>query len=120
LESCSHNLKNVFLFFRVLRFLICRVLSFDECFSTTLGKVFAECPKKVNDKEHFADKIFVEYSLSSVTLDKEFVNCKMVVGECLNTSPVVKSRHCLFQFFQILAAKSCCRLSNVQLFSPLI
>jgi hypothetical protein len=30
-----------------------------------IGKVFAECPKKVFGKEPFADKIFVEYSLPS-------------------------------------------------------
>jgi hypothetical protein len=52
-------LKNVLLFFLFFRFLICRVFFFAECFST-LGKVFAECPKKVLGKEPFADKIFVE------------------------------------------------------------
>jgi hypothetical protein len=47
------------------------VFFFAECFST-LGKVFAECPKKVLGKEPFADKIFVECSLPSVTLGKVF------------------------------------------------
>jgi hypothetical protein len=35
-----------------------------------LDKVFAECPKKVLDKEPFTDKIFAEYFLPSVTLGK--------------------------------------------------
>jgi hypothetical protein len=44
------------------------VLFFAECFST-LGKVFAECPKKILGKELFADKIFAE--------------CKIAFAECL-------------------------------------
>jgi hypothetical protein len=52
---CSHNLKSVFL---------CRVL-FD----------FVECPEKVLGKEPFPDKMFDEYSLSSVTLGKGFAEC---------------------------------------------
>jgi hypothetical protein len=49
----------------------------------TVYKVFAECPKKVIDKEPFADKVFAEY--------------KMAFTECLrhsakNVSPVVRSR----------------------------
>jgi hypothetical protein len=47
-----------------------------ECFST-LGKVFAECPKKVLGKEPFADKIFADCSLPSVTLGKGFAECKI-------------------------------------------
>jgi hypothetical protein len=47
----------------------------------TLGKVFAECPKKVIDKEPFADEIFAE--------------CKIAFAECLrhsakNAIPVVR------------------------------
>jgi hypothetical protein len=42
--------------------------------------------KKVLGKEPFADKMFVEYSLSSVTLGKGFVECKMVFAECLGHS----------------------------------
>jgi hypothetical protein len=66
-------------FLGFLRFLICRVFFFVGCFST-LGKVFAECPKKVLGKELFADKMFAE--------------CKMTFAECLrhsikNTIPVV-------------------------------
>jgi hypothetical protein len=61
LESCSYNLKKMFCcFFGFFRFLFCRVLFFAECFST-LGNVFAECPKKVHGKEPFVDKIFAEY-----------------------------------------------------------
>jgi hypothetical protein len=52
------------------------VFVFAECF-LTLGKVFAECPKKALGKEPFADKIFVECSLPSVTLGKGFAECKI-------------------------------------------
>jgi hypothetical protein len=53
-------IKKMFCYFLgVLRFLICRVLFFAGCFST-LGKVFAECPKKVLDKEPFAEYLFAE------------------------------------------------------------
>jgi hypothetical protein len=45
--------------------------------------VFTECPKKVLCKEPFADKIFVECSSSSVTLGKDFGECKNVFAECL-------------------------------------
>jgi hypothetical protein len=60
----------------------------------TLGKVFTECPKKVLGKELFADEIFAECSLPSVTLGKAFVECKIVFAECLrhsakNAIPVV-------------------------------
>jgi hypothetical protein len=41
----------------------------------TLGKVFAECPKKALGKEPFADEIFAECSLPSVTLGKAFAEC---------------------------------------------
>jgi hypothetical protein len=47
-----------------------------------LGKVFAECPKKLLDKEPFADKKFAECSLPSVTLGKGFAECKIVFAEC--------------------------------------
>jgi hypothetical protein len=55
------------------------VFFFAECF-LTLGKVFAECPKKTLGKESFADEIFAE--------------CKIVFAECLrhsakNAIPVV-------------------------------
>jgi hypothetical protein len=65
-NSCSYNLKKCFaIFLGFLRFLICRVFLFTECFST-LDKVFAECPKKVLGKEPLADKMFAEYYLPSV------------------------------------------------------
>jgi hypothetical protein len=56
--------------------------------------VFAECSKKVLGKEPFADEIFAECSLSSVTLGKGFVKCKITFVECLrhsakNAIPVV-------------------------------
>jgi hypothetical protein len=47
------------------------VFFFPECF-LTLGKVFAECPKKELGKKPFADEIFAECSLPSVTLGKAF------------------------------------------------
>jgi hypothetical protein len=49
------------------------VFFFAECF-LTLGKVFVECPKKVNGKEPFADKIFAEYYLPSITLGKSLAS----------------------------------------------
>jgi hypothetical protein len=60
----------------------------------TLDKVFAECPKKAFGKEPFADEIFVECSLSIVTLGKGFAECKIAFAECLrysakNAIPVV-------------------------------
>jgi hypothetical protein len=58
------------------------VFFFAECF-LTLGKVFAECPKKALGKEPFADEIFAECSLPSVTLDKAFAECKIAFAECL-------------------------------------
>jgi hypothetical protein len=64
------------------------VFFFAECF-LTLGKVFAECPKKALGKE-----IFAECSLSSVTLGKAFAEYKIAFAECLrhsakNAIPVV-------------------------------
>jgi hypothetical protein len=56
------------------------VFFFAECFST-LGKVFTKCPKKVLGKEPFANKIFVECSLLSVTLGKGFTECKIAFNE---------------------------------------
>jgi hypothetical protein len=65
-----------------------------ECF-LTLDKVFAECPKKALGKEPFADEIFAECSLPSVTLGKAFAECKIAFAECLrhsakNAIPVVR------------------------------
>jgi hypothetical protein len=57
----------MFCYFLFFRFLICRVFFFAECFSM-LGKVFGECPKKVLDKDPFADKIFAECKI-------DFVEC---------------------------------------------
>jgi hypothetical protein len=55
---------------------ILNISSYDK--NITHGKsFFAECPKKMLGKELFADKIFAEYSLSSVTLGKGFAECKM-------------------------------------------
>jgi hypothetical protein len=62
----------VFLIFSILNL---PSVFFAEYFST-LGKVFAECPKKVLDKEPFADKIFAECFLSSVTLGKDLSSVK--------------------------------------------
>jgi hypothetical protein len=39
------------------------------------AKLFAECPKKVLGKEGFADALFAEPSLLSVTLGKAFAEC---------------------------------------------
>jgi hypothetical protein len=53
----------------------------------TLGKVFAECPKKKTlGKEHFADEIFAECSLPSVTLGKAFAECKIAFAECRHSA----------------------------------
>jgi hypothetical protein len=81
-------------FKKKIRFIICRVFFFAECF-LTLDKVFAECPKKVLGKEPFADEIFAECSLPSVTLGKGFTECKIAFAECLrhsakNVIPVVR------------------------------
>jgi hypothetical protein len=46
-----------------------------------LGKVFAECPKKVLGKE-----LFAECFLPNVTLDKGFIECKIDFAECLRHS----------------------------------
>jgi hypothetical protein len=56
--------------------------------------LFDTCPKKVLGKQPFADKIFAECSLLSVTLGKGFVECKIAFAECLrhsakNVIPVV-------------------------------
>jgi hypothetical protein len=65
------------------------VFFFAECF-LTLGKVFA-------GKEPFADEIFAECSLPSVTLGKAFAECKIIFAECLrhsakNVIPVVSDQ----------------------------
>jgi hypothetical protein len=39
------------------------------------ANLFAECPKKVLGKEGFADVLFAEPSLPSVTLGKAFAEC---------------------------------------------
>jgi hypothetical protein len=39
------------------------------------ANLFVECPKKVLGKEGFADALFAEPSLPSVTLGKAFVEC---------------------------------------------
>jgi hypothetical protein len=67
-------------FLGFLRFLICRVLFFAECFST-LDRVFADVRKKVLGIKPFANKMFGEYSLPSVTLGKGFHECKMDFAE---------------------------------------
>jgi hypothetical protein len=60
--------------------------------------------KKVLGKKLFDDEIFAECSLSSVTLGKGFVECKIVFAECLrhsakNTiSVVVKQQLCYVVF----------------------
>jgi hypothetical protein len=53
--------------------------------------------KKALGKEPFADEIFAECSLSSVTLGKAFAECKIAFAECLrhsakNAIPVVSVR----------------------------
>jgi hypothetical protein len=70
------------------------VFFFAECF-LTLGKVFAECPKKALGKEPFADEIFAECSLPSVTLGKGFAECKIAFAESAkNAIPVVITIRC--------------------------
>jgi hypothetical protein len=51
--------------------------------------------KKALGKEPFADEIFAEYYLPSVTLGKAFAECKIAFAECLrhsakNAIPVVR------------------------------
>jgi hypothetical protein len=80
----------VFLIFSILNLpsvFLCRVL-FDT------RQSLCECPKKALGKEPFADEIFAECSLSSVTLGKAFAECKIAFAECLrhsakNAIPVV-------------------------------
>jgi hypothetical protein len=62
--------------------------------SVFLCRVLFDTPKKSTRKESFADEIFVECSLPSVTLGKGFAECKIAFAECLkhsvkNTIPVV-------------------------------
>jgi hypothetical protein len=45
----------------------------------------SEKPEKTLGKESFAHKMFVEYSLSSVTLGKGFAERKKTFTECLDT-----------------------------------
>jgi hypothetical protein len=79
-----------FVFFVILNLsgaFLCRVL-FDT------RQSFCRVSKKVLGKELFADKMFTEYFLLSVTLAKCFAECKMAFAECLrhsakNASPVV-------------------------------
>jgi hypothetical protein len=68
------------------------VFFFAECFLT-----LPSVRKKALGKELFADKIFAECSLPSVTLGKAFAECKIVFVECLrhsakNAIPVVMCR----------------------------
>jgi hypothetical protein len=42
--------------------------------------------KKVLGKEPFADKVFAECSLPSVTLGKAFAECKLAFAECIRHS----------------------------------
>jgi hypothetical protein len=51
-----------------------------------LGKVCAECPKKVLGKEGFADVLFVEPYLPSATLGKACVECFLGFDECFSHS----------------------------------
>jgi hypothetical protein len=46
---------------------------------------FAKC-QKILGKEPFADKMFAEYFLSSVTSGKVIAECKMTFTECLRYS----------------------------------
>jgi hypothetical protein len=80
-------------FFLIFSILNLPSVFFAECF-LTIGKVFAECPKKALGKEPFADEIFAECSLPSVTFGKAFAECKIAFAECLrhsakNAIPVV-------------------------------
>jgi hypothetical protein len=76
-------------------FLIFSILNLPSVFlCRVLFDVFAECPKKTLGKEPFADEIFAECSLPSVTLGKAFAECKIAFAECLrhsakNAIPVV-------------------------------
>jgi hypothetical protein len=59
------------------------------------AKSLSSARKNVLGKEPFANKIFVEYFCSSVTLDKGFTECIMAFTEFLRhsakkTSPVVR------------------------------
>jgi hypothetical protein len=54
-----------------------------------LGKVCAECLKKVLDKEDFANVLFAEPSLPSATLDKVFAECFSGFRHSAKLFPVV-------------------------------
>jgi hypothetical protein len=85
------NLPSVFLC-RVLfdtRQSLCRVSEKKHS-----AKSLPSVRKKALDKEPFADEIFAEYSLPSVTLGTAFAECKIAFAECLrhsakNAIPVV-------------------------------
>jgi hypothetical protein len=88
------------------------VFFFAKCF-LSLGKVFAECPKKTLGKEPFADEIFAECSLQSVTLDKAFAECKIAFAECLrhsakNAIPVVPGGFVVYTFAPIFLNRVLC------------
>jgi hypothetical protein len=100
-------------FFNFFQFLICRVFFFAECF-LTLGKVFAECPKKVLGKEPFADEVFVLCSLPSVTLDKAFTECKIAFAECLRHS----AKNAIPVVAQLYVPKSICNPKAIKRWSP--
>ena len=55
---------------------------FAECF-LTLGKDFAECPKKTLGKGAFAVTFFTECGLPSATLGNPFAECKRAFAECI-------------------------------------
>jgi hypothetical protein len=62
-----------------------RRLFFAE-YSLALGKVCAECPRKVLGKEAFADVLFTETSLPSATLGKACAECFLGFAECFRHS----------------------------------
>jgi hypothetical protein len=64
--------------------------------------------EKILGKEPFADKMFAECSLPSVTLDKGFAECKMAFAECLrhsakNTIPVVFENEDMVRFARLIS-----------------
>jgi hypothetical protein len=63
----------------------------NDCFSLSSAlwhsaNLFAECPRKNIGKEGFADVLFTEPSLSSVTLGKAFAECFLGFAECFRHS----------------------------------
>jgi hypothetical protein len=68
-------------------FWVFSILNFPSAFRHS-AKSLPECPKKVLDKEHFTDKIFAEYYLPSVTLDKDFAKYRMAFAESSANNPI--------------------------------